>query len=342
MTVILRWTRFFLSFCFFIIFVVAATNHKTVIYLYYQSKGQLSVLWNRESIGDFVQSNKLSIQVQENILLADEIKKFSVDSLGYLKTNNFTKIFNQKSNTTLWVITASGAYDLKPYVWKFPFVGNVTYKGFFEKTLAIKEYIQLTAEGYDADLRSVSAWSTLGWFDDPLLSSNLLRSKGSLCNLLFHELFHATYYSANKVDFNENIANFIAHKATLQFLKNDSVELKKYKASYSDNLLFNSYMLRQANHLKSLYKRIENNPKKQSLKQLAITKIADSLNDLPFINPKKYLARSEDIMKFKNAYFVDFQQYDSMQDTLEKVFNKIYSANLKNMVRDLRLNRINY
>jgi len=69
--------------------------------------------------------------------------------------------------------------------------------------------------------------------------------------------------------------------------------------------------------------------------------IVDSIQFLPLHNPKKFTGRGKEIMKFKNAYFIDFQQYESMQDSLENVFNKIYRGKLKKLVQDLRLNKIN-
>ena len=221
MKTVFRWIRLILAYLFFGLALICALNYQTSIYLIYQGKGQLSILLNTQSIATYKEETTLSQQENDNILFIEKIKTYSIDSLGYLPTKNFTTIYNQKHAPVLWVITACKPYELAAYEWQFPLVGTVSYKGFFKEELALKEYNHLIANGYDVDLRSVSAWSTLGWFNDPLLSSMLNRSKGGLCNLLFHELFHATYYAPNAVNFNENIASFIAHKATSQFLKND-------------------------------------------------------------------------------------------------------------------------
>jgi predicted aminopeptidase len=238
--IMFRWVRLILSLFIFISFIIVVFNRQTFIYLFHQAMGQLSILVSTQSIDRFCDTSVLSIQEKENIALIETIKKYSIDSLAYSPTENFTRIYDQKNTTTLWVITACQPYSFDAYEWHFPIVGNVTYKGFFKRTFADKERMHLLAKGYDVDIRGVSAWSTLGWFSDPLLSSMLKRSKGSLCNLLFHELFHATYFAANSVDFNENIASFIAHKATLQFLKNDTSELNDYKQNHSDNITFSN------------------------------------------------------------------------------------------------------
>jgi predicted aminopeptidase len=306
------------------------------MYLIRQGRGQLSILINTQSIDQYSKSKPLSQKEKENILLVEKIKSYSIDSLAYLPTKNFTSVYDQNKSPVLWVITACLPYELKAYEWSFPVVGKVSYKGFFREELAVKEYNHLKVLGYDVDMRSVSAWSTLGWFNDPLLSSMLNRSKGSLCNLLFHELFHATYYAPSSVNFNENIASFVAHQATIQFLKNDTVALNEYLTNFSDNAVFTRYMIRQANFLRSYYPSIINNSKKELLKLKALYEIADSINYLPLKNKDKFLGKKEDVLNYKNAYFVDFEQYDSMQDSLNVIFNKIYKGNLEKLVRDLR------
>jgi predicted aminopeptidase len=169
---------------------------------------------NTESFEEYAAQNTLSEKQKEGIALINEIKKYSVDRLNYKPTKNFTTIYDQNHAPVLWVITASEKYKIEAFYWKFPIVGKVSYKGFFDKQKAVAAKNELVCKGYDVDLRPVSAWSTLGWFSDPVLSSMLNRSKGHLCNLIFHELFHATYYAKSSVDFNENLASFIAHKAT--------------------------------------------------------------------------------------------------------------------------------
>ncbi len=334
----LRRLRLFISYCLFAIFMFCAWNYSMSVYILQQAKGQLNVLRGRTSIADYANSG-IGEKEKTNILLVEKIKRYSIDSLGYLPTTNFTKVYDQKNKPVLWAITASEPYSLKAYEWTFPVVGTVSYKGFFEKELAEKEYNRLRANGYDVDLRSVSAWSTLGWFSDPLLSSMLRRSKGSLCNLLFHELFHATYYAPNSVNFNENIASFVAHKATLRFLENDTAARRDYTNSYSDNFLFGNFMLRQNAFLKTYYSSIQNKPNKQELKLQAMYRIADSVQHIGLKNPARVKMYADDILEHKNAYFIDFEQYDSMQDSLDVIFNKIYKGDLKKLVQDLKQNQ---
>lgn len=342
MSTLFNGLRLFTSFALLLLFLYAGYHHQTVIYLIYQGKGQLNVLLNTESVSSFKQQNKLSATELANLELISKIRQFSVDSLAYKPTQNYENVYNQQKSGLLWVITACEPYAFKPYEWTFPLVGRVSYKGYFKKELALTEYNHLSQLGYDVDLRPVTAWSTLGWFNDPILSGMLGRSKGSLCNLIFHELFHATYYASNAVDLNENLASFIGHQATLVFLKNDTAALNEYVTSYNDNRRYNSFMLRQTTYLDNYYKIIQNKANRQHLKYKALVSITDSLALLGIHHKKKYLSIKQNILKTGNACFIDFKQYDSMQDSLEQVFNKIYKGNLKKLVQDLKQNEINY
>lgn len=338
----LRYVRLGLSYILLAFFAFAAVRYDLSVYLIKQISGQIGILSNTQSIESYVHERVLSEKELKNLQLIEEIKKYSVDTLGYNKSESYRRIYDQGGKPVLWVITASEPYELKPVKWNFPIVGNVTYKGFFEKPLAETEFNHLRAEGYDVEIRSVSAWSTLGWLKDPILSSMLLKSKGSICNLLFHELFHATYYAPSSVNFNENIASFIAHQATIRFLsQNDTPALEEYLTAYHANRVFETYVLRKNKELKKYYSDIKNMPDRHLLKLRKLNEMADSIEYLPASDLKKLRWRA-DMLKFKNAFFISFEQYDSMQDSLENVFNKFYDRDVKKMVRDLKLKASNY
>ena len=83
----------------------------------------------------------------------------------------------------MWVVTASNAFDIKPYEWEFPILGKLSYKGFFIRKEAEKEAEKLKKMGLDTDIGSAGGWSTLGLFRDPILSEMLRKKEGALANL---------------------------------------------------------------------------------------------------------------------------------------------------------------
>jgi predicted aminopeptidase len=334
MTIFLRWFRFSASCVFFVFSVFCAYHHRTTRYIVSQAAGQAKILLQATGPEEYLRSKPRTETEKANLSLANEVRRYSIDSLGYLPTNNFTRVYDQGGKPILWVVTACGRFDLEPYTWKFPVVGKVSYKGFFDHSKACAEYIRLYHEGYDAAIRSVSAWSTLGWFNDPLLSNALKRKRGSFCDLLFHELFHATFYKPGDVDLNENLANFIAFKATQQFLRG-SDSLETYLRQSSDEKIYRRFLLRKYQELENGYRELTE-AEKPLFKKGLLKAIADSVSSLDLHFPEAYRQRSRDIARFQNAFFVDLKQYDSLQDSLEKAFNKNYGGRLQNMVRDLR------
>jgi predicted aminopeptidase len=312
--------------------------YDTTIYVFFQAKGQFHIVTHTKSIEEYRAEKKLSGPQLQNLELISRIKTFSVDSLAYIPTRNFTSIYEQGNEPLLWVISASEKYRIRAYYWDFPLVGMVSYKGFFEKKKAEAEKNKMICAGYDVDLRPVSAWSTLGWLSDPILSSMLNKSKGNLCNLIFHELFHATYYAKSSVDYNENLASFVAHKATIRFLRSDTSELNRYLDSYNDNLLTENHLSIKIKELNNFYDSISGLTKgeKDIFRLKKMNEISMSLTNLHLSNKKRAEALKKQILEFKNAWFVDFNQYNGLQDSLERVFNKFYQSDLRKMVQSLK------
>lgn len=316
-----------------LIICIGMIYYRLCVYLYYQAKGQLHIITHTQSIAGFRSANALTASQSGNLDLVQHVKAYAEDSLGFVVTNNYRRVYNQHRQPILWALTLSRPDSLAPYYWRFPLIGSVSYKGFFEKEKAATEAYHYRAMGYDAEIRSVSAWSTLGWLSDPILSSMLNMHKGSLCNLIFHELFHSTYYAPGSVEDNENLATFIGDKATIQFLAKDSCSLAQYLDKKYDNALFGHYMSACTARLDSLYHTRPFN-KLQKLKLLL--EIADGIDRLPFKDPARFKSEKQEILLFKNAYFIGFNQYHSNQDSLETAFNKIYHHNLRNMVKALK------
>ncbi|MEO8761657.1 MAG: aminopeptidase [Bacteroidia bacterium] len=308
------------------------------LYLTKISYGQINILLNTEKITDVLKNGNISKEEKKKILLIEEIKKYSVDSLGYKPTNNFTTYFNQHNQPILWIVTACKPFSFEAYEWKFPIVGKVSYKGFFDRNGAQKEFLKIYAQGYDADISEVSAWSTLGWLPDPVLSSMLNKSKGRMANLFFHELFHATYYAPNSVDVNENLANFMALKATLKFLQNDTAELHKFLKTNQDDSTYKSFTFKGYETLKTLYsssEKMENLIRLQK-KEAALANIYAASFYLKLNYPNRFKQYSRQILTSKNSFFVDAHRYDGLYDSLNQVFNKKYSGDLKKMIETLK------
>ncbi|MGZ3905067.1 MAG: aminopeptidase [Bacteroidia bacterium] len=313
-------------------------NASLSLYLLKMGEGQLNIILNTRKVEDVLKDEKLGKEEKEKLLLVEKIRQYSVDSLGYKPTKNFTTYFDQKNQPLLWVITACKPLKFEEYEWNFPLLGNVSYKGFFNKNIALHEYLKLAKAGYDTDLSTVSAWSTLGWLPDPILSSMLKRTKGRLANLLFHELFHATYYAPGTVDVNENLANFIGNKATLLFLRNDTSELRNYLEANEDDSTYNRFIFEGYQRLENFYKSAKGKDTAGLLKQKQkiLTQIYFDATRLKINKPSRYEYVNREILATKNAFFINARRYDGLYDSLSRVLEVKYGGNLKKMILDLR------
>src|SRR5690606_12277179 len=154
--------------------------------------------------------------------------------------------------------TAAKPFALEPVEWKFPIIGSFPYKGFFEYEMALKEKARLDADSLDTNIGVVGGWSTLGWFKDPILSNMLVRDKGSLADLIIHELTHGTLFVKDSVEFNENLATFIGREGAKRFLKamygKDSEEVYAFEEGVKDGETFTNHILNGSEKLDSLYK----------------------------------------------------------------------------------------
>ena len=152
-------------------------------------------------------------------------------------------IFNEGTSVS-YVMQVVEADELKQVTWWYPFIGSVPYKGYFTKLEAEQEASIWQKKKYDTYLGSVSAFSSLGWFEDPVFSSMLNRSEFALAELIFHELVHRTTWIAGSVEFNEQFASYVAEKLTIHYLLSEKKEamLNAYKKIKSDKQLFYKWL----------------------------------------------------------------------------------------------------
>lgn len=146
-------------------------------------------------------------------------RAFAADSLGLNAGHSFEYYTNIGRDTLLLLLTGARRDTLAPVTWWFPVVGHVPYKGFFDAAAARRARDGLLGDGYDAYLRPSSAFSTLGWFDDPLLNTALVGDSVDLANTVIHELTHNTFYAPSQAAFNESFASFVGARGAQQFFR---------------------------------------------------------------------------------------------------------------------------
>lgn len=177
------------------------------------------ILWRREPIANFIERPDVASDTQEKLRLVLATRDYARDQLKFNVGGSYASYSYVDRPDLTYVVLAAPKTELRPYTWWFLIVGSVPYKGYFSKKDAQAEIERLKAAGYDTALRTSAAFSTLGWFDDPLLSHLLKYDKVLLSEIVFHELFHNTLYIKGAGAFNESSANFVGHRAAIDFFR---------------------------------------------------------------------------------------------------------------------------
>lgn len=330
----------------FVLFVLGCIfNYDTLLYGYRQAKGQLSLLLNTVAVEDILKNDSTSVSTQKKLLLIQEIKQFTVDSLGLNPSESYTTYYDQKGKPLIWMMTASERFRLKPYQWKFPVLGTFTYKGHFRKELAINELKTLEKKGYDTRLSEVAAWSTLGYLNDPILSSMLNRNEGQLAALIIHELTHGTLYIKSNVEFNENLADFIGDYGAIRFLEykygKHAPQLKQYEREKLQEDVYSAHILRGTKALEKLYDNFEQlklSENEQSKQKMAlIAEIMQTLDTNAVLKEKQYGKKWQNKMP-NNAYFISFLNYRKNQNQFKEAFETKFNSNFKQYLAYLKQN----
>lgn len=304
-----------------------------------QGSGQLNVVFNARPVQEVMADENFPDSLKLKIELMQEIREFAIDSLGLKDTENYTSIFDQKGKDILWNLSACEPYELKSVQWSFPFLGKFSYKGFFDLDKAKEERKELSDKGYDTRIRPVSAWSTLGWFKDPILSNQLSRSDGSLAEMVIHELTHATIFIKDSLSFNENLASFIGEKGAIKFLEyrygTESVYLDNYNNSENDYIMYTNHMLSGTKHLDSLYQSFGDSmsdSEKSSKKTEMIQHIINTVDTISFYNPKRFRGIYSKGLP-NNCYFLAFSRYFSKIDQLELELENKFGGDLRAFIK---------
>ncbi len=167
-------------------------------------------LYNKRTpIEQILADSKTKPEVRKKLALVQEAKAFAMSDLGLKKSDNYSTFVELGRPYVTWIVHASPSYQLESYRWWFPIIGHVPYKGFFSEKEAQVEAQSFDKKKFDTYVRGVTAYSTLGWFEDPVFSSMLGYSDHDLVNTIIHESVHATVFAKSQADFNERMATFL-------------------------------------------------------------------------------------------------------------------------------------
>ncbi len=198
---------------------LASCGAEDLRYLVRAAYEEARILARREPIEDMLADESVDGPTRAKLQLCLAARSFADTRLGLEVGGSYSSVAIVNQDQIVHVVSAAYRDKLVPYTWWFPIVGTVPYRGYFQRESAVGLARDLEANGYDTYVRRALAFSTLGYFDDPLLSHLLRREDEELVETILHELLHGTTYFSGQATFNESFANFVGHRGAIAFFE---------------------------------------------------------------------------------------------------------------------------
>lgn len=237
-----------------------------------------SLMSKRTPVTKALENPEISPEEKRKLRLAAEARDFSMKAMGLAETDNYTTYIKLETPYVTWVVSAAPRWSLEHHLWHYPVVGSMPYKGFPTEREALEEKTSLERNDLEVFLRGVTAYSTLGWFSDSILSSMMRYQDHDLVNTIIHETTHATLYIRNSADFNERLAVFTGTKGAQQFYRQregpDSPTAKRIEDEAHDDRLFSAFIGPELEALKVWYASLsiegrDENMRKERLREIS-------------------------------------------------------------------------
>ena len=219
--------------------LAACATFDTVDYYWQGAAGQLELLANSQPIPDVI--GKSGTALATRLERIRKIREFASRELGLPNNGSYTRYTDLGRPYVSWNVFATPELSLKPRQWCFPIAGCVNYRGYFREALAMGESKRLKAAGDDVYVGGVPAYSTLGWFDDPVLSSFVGWPETEVARLIFHELAHQLIYVKSDSTFNESYATTV-----------EEAGLERWLAARHDSQL--TKLAARADHMRTIFR----------------------------------------------------------------------------------------
>ena len=242
-----------------VVLVVSLASACSPMYVIRAGIAEAKILRARRPIPEVVLDPATDERTRTKLTFVAEARNYAIEEFGLDVGRSYTSFTQLESDTLQMVLSASPQDQLTPKTWWFPIIGSVPYKGYFNGDDAIKEQRKLEEDGFDTFLRPTAAFSTLGWFADPLLSTLLRLDEVDLVETVLHELSHNHLFVKGQIRFNESFATFVGRAGAIEFFCNrqgggsDTVKCLRAQARWRDHQRFESFIEGLVEQLEVVY-----------------------------------------------------------------------------------------
>lgn len=227
----------------------------TMGYYWQAMNGHADLLNRQQPIEEVLADKSTRPEVKQKLEQVKVIRQFASDELALPDNDSYTQYVDLERPFAIWNVIATPKYSIKAKQWCFLFVGCINYRGYYDKQEAETYAESLRQQGYDVMVSGARAYSTLGWFDDPLLNTMLYKDDARLAGIIFHELSHQQVYKKDYSAFNEAFAMAVEVEGVLKWLalKDDQAAIKKYNQDFTQQIQFNQLLRNTRDKLKVVY-----------------------------------------------------------------------------------------
>lgn len=259
--------------------VVAAVSGCHTLGFYGQAfKGQYQIFAHEEKIQMLMADTNTPARLRAQFQLLEQLRGFASSDLKLPVDEHYQKYVDVNRPYVVWNVEAAPEFSLAPKTWWYPLVGSLEYRGYFTKPGATNYAGYLRKKGYDVSVGGVEAYSTLGWFKDPVLNTFIFEPDAELAEIIFHELGHQRVFARGDTDFNEAFATSVGEEGARRWLRGKGNEqaLEQYRAHLQRNSRFVRLVQDTRARLETLYgdERTENGKLRAGPKKPAAAKPA--------------------------------------------------------------------
>ena len=291
---------------------------------------QVRILSSRKKITKVIESVALDDKTKGKLEYALKANDFAAKN-GLNCKKNFESFVQLDRPYVSYLVIASKKDKIEAKKWSFPIVGSFPYKGFFSEKQAQREIQKLKKKNLDTYTRGVTAYSSLGWFKEPILSSMLRYDKESLAETIFHECFHRTFFIKNSTEKNEQLAVFVGHHYLLEFLKeqNENKKIERELKSWEEQIEFTRFLEETLKTAHSFYK------KDYDDRERLFSSIKEKYKEN--LKPKTEVNNYDSVFlkDLNNAKIAAFKTYFHKFDSLETLLKKNYDGDVIKLVKEL-------
>jgi predicted aminopeptidase len=307
-----------------VLLAVALGITPTGCYISRAAYEEARILSRRQPITRLVADTSTNPALRAKLRLVQEARRFAIDSLALTARKSFTAYSRLDRDTLVLVVSAAYRDRLEQKTWWFPVVGSFPYKGFFDFPGALRTAESLRNDGFDVTVGPSSAFSTLGWFNDPLVSTTVRADSVTLVNTIMHELLHNTFFATGQVSFNESFATFVGGRGAEQFFRarGDSVLRQRAEDEWHDDRLLGAFWERTSNEIEQVFASLPDSARAERIAARdrvyarARTRLVDSIGPQLRTYPSGWVQR----VKLDNAVLLSRRVYAERLDRFDSVY----------------------